>query len=171
MCPEKRRVIVWPDPILEQSAKPVDHGERALVASTLAELHSWMISTGSSALAANQLGIPLRIIALRCPQAGTGNPPKFIDLINPEITKKSGQDRTEETCLSLPGAQLGITRFERIQVTALTSTFDQMTFVASGRFARAIQHSVDHLDGIMMIDRCSRLLAKTVLRNIHMFTD
>lgn len=96
-------------------------------------------------LAAPQVGISERMVVI---DVGSGP----IILINPEITKKEGENRDVEGCLSLPGRSEYVTRAERVWVTALDLNGKQINLTGEGLLARAFQHEIDHLNGILFID-------------------
>jgi peptide deformylase len=96
-------------------------------------------------LAAPQVGISERIIVI---DVGAGP----IVLINPVITKKEGENRDIEGCLSLPGRNEYVTRAERVSVVALDLAGKKVNLTGEGLLARAFQHEIDHLNGILFID-------------------
>ncbi len=86
-------------------------------------------------------------------------------LINPEITKRSGRVFLEEGCLSFPGITANIKRHKKIQVTALNADGMPVEFEAEELFSRAIQHEIDHLKGIVFLDRLPLLKRLSAVRN------
>jgi peptide deformylase len=74
-------------------------------------------------------------------------------LINPVITARQGKETEEEACLSLPGIIVQITRAKKIKVSALDLDLKEQTMEATDLYARVLQHEIDHLDGILIIDR------------------
>jgi peptide deformylase len=109
-------------------------------------------------LAAPQLGEPMRIVVVdvdRHPKGagGTG----LLVLVNPEIVEASGDDVAREGCLSVPDLTANVRRATSVVVEAFTPTGDPRVVVASGFEARALQHEIDHLDGILFLDRVESL--------------
>ncbi len=96
-------------------------------------------------LAAPQVGIDRQFVVI---DVGNG----LVNLINPLIVKKRGCDCMEEGCLSVPGVSVKIKRAKEISVRSLNENGDDVSFEASGLFARAIQHEIDHLNGKLIID-------------------
>lgn len=101
-------------------------------------------------LAAPQIGVPKRLIVL---DAGEG----LLQLVNPEIVEAAGEEEAVEGCLSIPGLQGEVTRAERVLVRALDGQGQELEIRGEGMLARVLQHEIDHLDGILFIDRASRV--------------
>ncbi len=135
------------DPILRRKAKKIDRIDQKF-ADDLAET---MLKKDGIGLAAPQVGVSKRIIAIVNPQEG-----KPLVLINPEIIKKSKEkEMGEEGCLSFPGIFLKINRSKGIEAKALDRKGEEISFKAEGLAARVIQHEVDHLGGILFFHRLS----------------
>jgi len=139
----------------EESAEvaSVDDEVRAFVA----DLFETMDAAEGIGLAANQVGVARRI-------AVVGIEDDRFALINPRIVSSEGKDTAEEGCLSIPDIYADVTRPARIVVEALDETGTSYQLEADGIKARAIQHEMDHLDGVLFLDRLSplkrRLLTK-----------
>jgi peptide deformylase len=101
-------------------------------------------------LAATQIGVPLRVAVVE-PRDG-----QLIVLINPEIVKTSGQRRVEEACLSIPGYWGELTRSEVVVVRALDRNGREFRVRGTGLLAQALEHEIDHLNGVLYIDRLDR---------------
>jgi peptide deformylase len=97
------------------------------------------------ALAAPQIGITMRIVVIDYGAT-------LIELINPEIIEKSGNQIDPEVCLSLPGLYGKVRRAKYVKVKALNRSGDEFVIKAKGFLARCLQHELDHLDGILYID-------------------
>jgi peptide deformylase len=109
-------------------------------------------------LAAPQLGEPVRLIAVdvsRHPKGGGGS--GLLVLVNPEIVESSGQEVAREGCLSVPDFTADVRRATGIVVEAFSPLGDPRVVVASGFEARALQHEIDHLDGVLFLDRVESL--------------
>ena len=100
-------------------------------------------------LAAPQIGISKRVIVV---DAGEG----LIELINPEIIESSGEDTDLEGCLSVPGVNEKVCRAFHVKAKGLDRNGKEIIVEASDLLARALQHEVDHLDGVLFIDRVSK---------------
>lgn len=137
------------DPVLRRKAKPVRHVNR-----TLDDLIDRMIKTMYAAdgvgLAAPQVGVGKRLIVI---DAGQGP----VVLVNPEITAAEGEELGTEGCLSVPGKAGEVKRATRVKATGLDRDGRQVWHEAEGLFARALQHEIDHLDGVLFIDRAVRV--------------
>jgi peptide deformylase len=111
-------------------------------------------------LAATQLGVMHRVLVYR-----TSVDAPLIAVVNPEFEWSSDeQEEAEEACLSLPGVAVDVERSLHIRVRAREETGEQMVIEASGLEARVIQHEIDHLDGVLILDRTSREQRKEALR-------
>lgn len=132
------------DPVLRKKARSITKISKKL--RTLAkDMLETMYHANGVGLAAPQVGISERMVVI---DVGSGP----IILINPEITKKEGENRDVEGCLSLPGRSEYVTRAERVWVTALDLNGKQINLTGEGLLARAFQHEIDHLNGILFID-------------------
>ena len=164
---ERRRealaqVVKFGDPVLRSEASPVtDFDER------LAEEAERMIALMRDAigvgLAATQLGALRRMLVF---QVGSEAEPTV--LVNPEIEWRSAELITaEEGCLSLPGVVVDVERPLHVRARGVDVRGESLTLEASGLEARVIQHEVDHLDGVLMLDRAERDQRKAALRALR----
>jgi peptide deformylase len=111
-------------------------------------------------LAATQLGVLHRVLVY---QAYTDDPLRV--LVNPELSWRSDElESAEEGCLSLPGVHVEVERAARVRVTARDVKGEQLEIEAEGLEARVIQHEIDHLDGILVLDRIPREARKEAMR-------
>jgi peptide deformylase len=111
-------------------------------------------------LAATQLGVLHRLLVYR---AYPDDP--LTALVNPEIEWRSDESETaEEGCLSLPGVHVEVERAARVRVRAQDAGGKRLEIEADGLTARVIQHEVDHLDGVLILDRISREARKEAMR-------
>lgn len=101
-------------------------------------------------LAAPQIGVSKRVIVV---DVGEG----LIELINPEITRAEGSETEVEGCLSVPGVIGEVTRPAKIEVRGLNRKGEEVLYRAEGLLARALQHEIDHLEGILFIDKAVNL--------------
>jgi peptide deformylase len=153
---------------LRQPAKRV-----AKVDQNIRQLAQQMLQTMYSAdgigLAAPQVGINKQIIVIDCEPDNPENPP--LVLINPTI-KRFGRALcdAQEGCLSIPGVYLDVTRPEEVEVAYKDENGRPQTLKANGLLARAIQHEMDHLNGVMFVDRVQNSLALTEELNKHGFS-
>jgi peptide deformylase len=115
-----------------------------------------MMNTNGIGLAAIQVSHPVQALILNIPEED-GEQPKenLIEMINPVITKKSGETVYQEGCLSVPSFYEDITRFESISVNYQDRDANTITLEADGLLSIAIQHELDHLNGVLFIDKLS----------------
>jgi len=109
-----------------------------------------MYDASGVGLAAPQVGVLKRVIVI---DVGEG----IIALINPEIIETSGEETDTEGCLSCPGLLGEVTRAAKVKVKGLTPDGKEVTLEGEGLLARAFQHEIDHLDGILFIDKAKNL--------------
>ena len=147
------------DPVLRTKARPIERFDDALrqEVERMGELMDDALGVG---LAATQVGVVHRLLVYRVGQ----NAP-LAALINPEV-EWSGRDSEamEEGCLSLPGVLVEVDRPIHVRVRALNEFGEPITIEASGLEARVIQHEIDHLDGVLILDRTSRDQRKEAMR-------
>ena len=136
-------------PVLRQQSAEVPE-VTAEVRKFIDDLFETMDAAKGVGLAANQVGVATRV-------AVVGVEDERLALVNPVIVSAEGKDRAEEGCLSIPDAYGDVTRPDRIVVEALDRDGKPYRREVSGLLARAIQHEVDHLDGILFIDHLGAL--------------
>jgi peptide deformylase len=147
------------DPILKSRATPVDRFDDRLQeqVSQMASLMSDALGVG---LAAPQLGISQRLLVYR-----VGRDAPVIALVNPELEWSSDDGEVlEEGCLSIPKVTVEVERPIHVLVKALDEQGDERRVEASGLEARVIQHEIDHLDGILILDRTTKEQRKEAIR-------
>jgi peptide deformylase len=150
------------DPVLKSSATPVDRFDDSLrtQVSRMAGIMSDAIGIG---LAAPQLGISQRLLVYR-----VGPDAPLIALANPELEWASADlEPGEEGCLSIPGVAVDVERPVHVRVRAQDEQGERRLVEASGLEARVIQHEMDHLDGVLMLDRTTRDERKRALRELR----
>jgi peptide deformylase len=150
------------DPVLRTTARPVDRFDDALGAQVqrMSQLMTDALGVG---LAATQVGVLNRVLVYRVHQQAP-----VAALINPEIEWVGREEETmEEGCLSLPAVHVDVERAIHIRVRALDEQGQPLTIEASGLEARVIQHEVDHLDGVLVLDRISRQQRKEAMRALR----
>lgn len=152
----------YPEPILRRKALPVKtvkEAERRLIE----DMIETMKTSDGVGLAATQIGVCKRIIVFNA----SCDAWRADALINPVIVKRRGSEKKEEGCLSLPGINGLVNRSTHILVEGLDMKGKPVCFEAKGLLARIFQHEIDHLDGILFIDRISpvkRFMAKRKLK-------
>ncbi len=156
-------VVKYPDPVLAKRGDEVTVFDAELKKLVHEMFESMYIAQGIG-LAAPQINISKRITVIDV--SFKKNPKDKIVLINPEIIDRNGKQLEEEGCLSLPDIREKVQRAEWVKVRAQDA--DGKTFEIEGTelFGRCMQHEIDHLDGILFIDRLSRLKRELILRKI-----
>lgn len=161
-------ILKYPDPFLKTKAAPVESVDKDIKA-FIDDMIETMYHARGIGLAAVQVGVNKRIAVLDVPDQDDEERKKgknLIALINPEIIERDGETKYEEGCLSVPGVTADVVRSSEIVVRALDKNGKPMEFRAEGLFAIAIQHELDHLDGLLFIDRLSRLKRDLIKRKL-----
>ena len=162
---EARRVAAmsfirrYGDPVLKSRATPVDRFDDSL-RSQVARMAGIMGDALGVGLAAPQLGISQRVLVYR-----VGQDAPLVTLVNPELRWEADDgEPAEEGCLSIPGVHVEVERPVHVRVQAKDEFGDDRVVEASGLEARVIQHEVDHLDGVLILDRTTRDQRKEAIR-------
>jgi peptide deformylase len=150
------------DPVLRTKARPVERFDDEL-RDEIRRMGVLMNDSIGIGLAAPQVGVSHRLLVYRV------EPDSPVQaLVNPEIEWSSrDQETMEEGCLSLPGVHVDVERPLHVRVTAQDAGGEAVTVEASGLEARVIQHEVDHLDGVLILDRTSRDQRKEAVRALR----
>ncbi|ADD66835.1 peptide deformylase [Denitrovibrio acetiphilus DSM 12809] len=160
-------VKTFPDKVLRIKAEPVDSIDESIT-ELLDNMVETMHARSGVGLAAPQVGISKRLIVIDT-SAGE-NEGMLLRVINPEIISAEGEQVGEEGCLSIPGEYEPVRRAEKVTVKAMDENGKPYTMEAEGFLARAFQHEIDHLDGVLFIDRLPSYkkdtLKKTIKRRI-----
>ena len=156
-------VVKWPDPVLAKPGETVTVFDAKLKKLT-DEMFESMYAAQGIGLAAPQIAISQRITVIDV--SFKKNPEEKIVLINPEIVEREGKQVEEEGCLSLPEIREKVSRAEWVKVKAQDVTGEWFEIEGTELLARAMQHEIDHLDGVLFIDRLSRLKRDLVIRKI-----
>jgi peptide deformylase len=155
-----RAVRIYGDPALRTKAKEITVFDDELLR-LVEDMHETMRAYNGVGLAGNQIGVLQRVAVVDVPLEGDER--VKLALVNPEIVERSGSEAGEEGCLSIPGVYEDVTRALKIKVKAQDETGKRYVIEAEGYLARAIQHELDHLDGVLFVDRLS-LLRRQFLR-------
>ena len=147
-------ICTYPEKVLLEATEPIEKIDKEVeeLAEHMAET---MYSAPGIGLAANQVGVAKRLlvadIAPRRPESN------LIVLANPEIIAAEGEVIIEEGCLSVPEYQADVKRYEKITVRGMDLNGEEVEIEAEGLLAVVLQHEIDHLNGLLFIDRISRL--------------
>ncbi|GIO29119.1 MULTISPECIES: peptide deformylase [Paenibacillus] len=142
----EREIVPFGDPVLRKIAKPVTELTPKMLRILDDLVDTLYAEDGRAGLAAPQIGFLRRMVVMDC---GEG----LIELINPEILEKSGEQIGPEACLSYPGYSGIVKRADYVKVRTLTRAGESVVLEGTGYLARCIQHEIDHLDGVLFIDR------------------
>ena len=150
------------DPVLRAAALPVERFDERLAAQ-VERMGAIMHDALGIGLAATQVGLLSRVLVYRAYEED-----ELTALVNPVIEWRSDELETaEEGCLSLPGVHVEVERPARIRVSARDAAGEPLQIEAEGLRARVIQHEVDHLDGVLILDRISRQARKQAMRELR----
>lgn len=156
-------VVKYPEPVLAQRAAVVTEFDEKL-AKLVDEMFDSMYAAQGIGLAAPQIAISKRITVIDV--SFKERPEEKLALINPEIIESEGRQVEEEGCLSLPEIREKVVRAEWVKVRAQDVKGEWFEVEGTELLARALQHEIDHLDGVLFIDRISRLKRELVMRKI-----
>jgi peptide deformylase len=160
-----RDVILYPDPCLETPCDPVTEFDTHGLHQLVADLFETMYFHQGLGLAAPQIGV-MKQVAVIDPSSGR-DPGNKIVLINPRITEAQGTQCNEEGCLSFPDFVERITRSMSVIVDARNSTGAAIHLQCDGLLSHALQHEIDHLNGILFLQRMSSLKRELIRRKIR----
>ena len=150
-APNRMEVLVYPHPVLRRGGKVVTQFDADLQKLS-AQMMEAMYEEGGVGLAAPQVGIEQKLLVLN-PSGDPKDRSGELTLLNPRITRKKGREYGEEGCLSFPGIQAEVERWIDITITYQDLTGAEQAMKADGWLARIIQHELDHLDGVVFVDR------------------
>lgn len=156
-------IVVYPDEHLQTASEPVQEVNDQ-VRKLIDDMAETMYAAPGIGLAANQVGINQRVIVVDVEY--TDAAPHLIAMVNPEIVARDGKIVWEEGCLSFPEIREEILRSERLKVKALDRNGEPFEVEADGLLAVALQHEMDHLDGVLLIDHVSFLKKRIIHRQL-----
>jgi len=158
-----KEIKIYPDPVLREIAGRIERITDEIVGLSRDMVETMQLANGIG-LAANQVGECIRIITVDRIANKKSNP---IVLINPEILVRESEDNVEEGCLSLPKFYEFVKRAKRVKVRALDVRGEVIEMDCEDQLARAVQHEIDHLDGVLFIDHLSPI-KKELFRKKYM---
>jgi len=158
-----REIRVYPDEVLRKRAEEVKEFDEELKA-LVKDMFDTMYEKGGIGLAANQIGVLKRVIVIDV-KASSENPEEREQrvFINPEIVSSEGELFENEGCLSLPGLFKRVKRAAKVKVKAQDVDGNEFELEAEGLLSRALQHEIDHLNGVLFIDRLSPIQRRLAL--------
>ncbi|MGQ9504268.1 MAG: peptide deformylase [Thermogutta sp.] len=153
--PSKRLELVrYPHPTLRYTSKAVRKMDSELL-SLIGEMFQIMYANNGIGLAANQVDLPYRIFVINL-TADPAEKSEELVFINPEIIRRSGVEEGEEGCLSLPYIRGVVRRSKDVEILAYNQNGEELHWRISGLLARAFQHELDHLNGVLFVDHLAR---------------
>lgn len=161
-------IIRYPDARLETPCDPITEFDTPELQQLVADMFDTMYYHKGVGLAAPQIGV-MKQLAVVDTSLGE-NPDEKIVVINPTITKKEGKQRGEEGCLCFPGFREDVTRARQIVVTMKDVQGHTVEHSSDELLARALQHEIDHLSGILFIKHISALKRDLIRRKIRKLT-
>jgi len=149
------KIVEYPDKKLKQKSKEITEFNSDLH-NLLDAMYTIMIDTNGIGLAAIQVDYPIQALILSIPDKDDKqHKENLLEIINPKITAKSGTTTYQEGCLSVPSFYEDIKRYEKISITYQDRDANEKSLDADGLLSIAIQHEMDHLNGILFIDKLS----------------
>ncbi len=159
-----RKILKYGEPVLERTAEPVTNFGTPELAQLIADMWDSMYSVRGVGLAAPQIGVSKRLSVIDV-GVDSDTPKKFV-ILNPEILSKEGAQTAEEGCLSIPGFHELVTRANKVKVRAQNEAGESIELEGEELLARAFQHEIDHLNGILFINHLSALKRDLIRRKI-----
>jgi len=163
----------FPDPVLREKAKPVEHVTDPQIQKLIDDMFDTLYAAPGLGLAAPQVGVSLRLFVYdmaggksKDPKRQAG-PQEKGTLINPEIFLMEGTQSDDEGCLSVEDYRQVVKRANRVGIRGLNREGQEVRLEGEGLLARLFQHEMDHLDGMLYIDRISSLKRNIFLRKFR----
>lgn len=163
-------ILKYPDPRLAEKSTPVDVVDDE-IRTLIENMFETMYTAEGVGLAAPQVGVTKRIIVVDCGVREEGEesplPPKEpVAVVNPVVAAGQGSIVWEEGCLSVPGYVDEVERKAKVTVTGLDKNGEPLSIEAEGLLAVCLQHEIDHLEGVLFVDRLSRLKQSMVKKKL-----
>ncbi|HSN15401.1 MAG TPA: peptide deformylase [Anaeromyxobacteraceae bacterium] len=158
-----RDIVIWPDPVLKKPAAPVARVDDE-IRKLIDDMAETMYAADGVGLAAPQVGVSKRIVVIDTSPRQEGQ--KLVHLVNPRIVKTEGETVYTEGCLSIPGEAEEVERAAKVWVEALDREGKPFEIVGEGLLGIALQHELDHLDGILFVDHLSSLKRELIRKRM-----
>jgi len=165
---EELMLTIYGDPVLRRRSEDVEEFGPELDR-LIERMYDVMYEEEGVGLAAPQVGVGRRIMVLDVPMDEGDNHVGV--LINPEILETRGTQTGPEGCLSIPGLREDVTRHEWLRVRGVDAKGEAVEFECDGLLSRAVQHEVDHLDGILFVDRLSSVRRKLLTKRLKQIAE
>lgn len=144
----KRTITTYGNPVLRARAKEIGQIDDSLIR-LIGDMFETIDDPTQVGLAAPQVGVSSRAIVVDLPDRSTSR----IALVNPRVLARESSDSADEGCLSVPGITGGVERARWVRISGLTVAGEEVAFEAEGFLARVLQHEIDHLNGVLFVDR------------------
>jgi peptide deformylase len=154
----------FPDPVLRAKGRPVGEITPEII-KLIDDMIETMYAAPGVGLAAPQVGVSLRLAVIDISSRDESHP--LLVLINPEFIEKEGEFDEEEGCLSVPDFNADISRYEKVKVRATDRDGKPFEVEGEGLLAKALQHELDHLEGILILDHVSSLKRELYKRKLR----
>ncbi|MGB8933319.1 MAG: peptide deformylase [Anaeromyxobacteraceae bacterium] len=158
-----RDIVIWPDPILKKRCAPVARVDDE-IRRLLDDMAETMYAADGVGLAAPQVGVSKRIVVIDTSPRQEGQ--RLLHLVNPEIVRAEGETTYTEGCLSVPGEAEDVERAAKVWVRALDRDGKPIEVEGDGLLAIALQHELDHLDGVLFVDHLSSLKRELIRKRM-----
>ncbi|MDZ4384558.1 MAG: peptide deformylase [Nitrospirota bacterium] len=159
------KIITYPDPRLQQKSRPVEKWDKELY-KLIEDMEQTLGAAPGLGLAAVQVGVSLQVF-LYDENAGGGKVTKsYKAMINPEIIFREGEIKEEEGCLSIPDYRDTVVRAAVVRVKGFNKEGEPVEVMGEGLLARVFQHEIDHVNGVLFIERLSSLKRSLFLRRM-----
>ena len=159
-----RPIVKYGEAVLHAPSRPVERIDDSIHA-LFEDMLRTMYAAPGIGLAAPQIGVALRVIVI---DLSVGKDPlQLIRLVNPEIVEREGEQKHEEGCLSIPGYDGSPVRPKRLVARGLDPDGNERVFEATELLARAFCHEIDHIDGLLFVDRLSPLKRDLMKRKLR----
>ena len=162
-----RPILKYGDQVLHAPATPVD-ALTPEIDRLIEDMIETMYAAPGVGLAAPQIGVPLRIFVVDISVGREAS--SLLVVVNPQIVEREGMQLEEEGCLSVPGFNATVVRPSRVVIKGLDRTGTEQQHEGSGLLARAFQHEMDHLDGMLFVDRLRGIKRDLIVRKIRKLT-
>lgn len=162
------QILKYPHPTLRHKCKPLRRVDRELTR-LVAQMFETMYEHRGVGLSANQVDLPYRLFIINVESDPQQKGEEHV-FLNPVITSRKGMVEREEGCLSFPEIYAPVRRPEKVTISAYNLAGEELNYELTGLFARAVQHELDHLDGILFVDRltpANRLKIKEALSDLE----
>lgn len=158
------KIIEYPDPILRQKSRNIEKWDEELN-KLIKDMMDTLDEVPGLGLAAVQVGVPVQMFVYDS-NLGKEQKNRYAVVINPEIVFKDGEIKDEEGCLSIPDYRDSVVRAAVVRVKGFDKEGNSIELSGDGLLARMFQHEIDHLNGILFIDRLSSLKKSLFLRRM-----